>query len=112
MYSIRQEKVSRELQRELGDIFERYDFGFKKKLLITITKVRISADLSVAKVYLGVMPSNESEYAVKIVNQYKKNLRYLLGKRIRNQMKEIPDVFFYNDDSLDYIDRIDELLKQ
>lgn len=112
MESKRQERVSRMLQRELGDLFQRYDLEVAKNIMITVTQVRITADLSIARVYLSVFPSEQGDEILKIVNQHRKNLRYFLGIRIRHQIKEIPDVYFYLDDSLDYIEHIDNLLKE
>jgi len=79
--------------------------------MITVTVVRVSPDLGLAKVYLSIFPSNLAEAAIEQVNSSSKNLRFLLGKRIRHQLRVVPDLAFYIDDSLDYAERIDDLLK-
>lgn len=110
-YSKRQEKVSKLLQRDLADIFQKEALTFNGAL-ITVTKVRISPDLSYAKVFLSIfIPGGQPDEIMKAITLQASNLRYSLGKRIKNQVKKIPELAFFIDDSLDYIDNIDNLLK-
>lgn len=110
-YSKRQEKVSKLIQRDLADIFQKEAQLFKGAL-ITVTKVRISPDLSYAKVYLSIfIPGHESKPIMDSIQAQASNFRYILGKKIKNQVKKIPELAFFIDDSLDYIDNIDDLLK-
>lgn len=110
-YSKRQEKVSKLLQRDLADIFQKEAQLFKGAL-ITVTKVRVSPDLSYAKVYLSIfIPGSDTTEIMKSIQSQTSNFRYALGKRIKNQVKKIPELAFFVDDSLDYIDNIDNLLK-
>ena len=110
-YSKRQEKVSKLIQRDLADIFQKEAQLFKGAL-ITVTKVRISPDLSYAKVYLSIfIPGDESKPILESIQSQASNFRYILGKKIKNQVKKIPELAFFLDDSLDYIDNIDDLLK-
>ena len=81
-------------------------------LLVSVSTVRISPDMSVCRVYLSVFPSEKSKEVVDNINSNVKSVRYELGKRLRFQLRIIPELRFFVDDSLDYIDRIDELLKQ
>ncbi len=110
-YSKRQEKVSKLLQKDIADIFLKEAQLFKGAL-ITVTKVRISPDLSYAKVYLSIfIPEGDSQTIIEAIQAQAANIRYALGKKIKNQVKKIPELAFFLDDSLDYIDHIDELLK-
>ena len=110
-YSKRQEKVSKLLQRDLADIFQKEAQLFNGAL-ITVTKVRITPDLSYAKVYLSIfIPGDDAKPIIESIQAQASNFRYALGKKIKNQVKKIPELAFFVDDSLDYIDHIDELLK-
>lgn len=98
------------LQKELGEIFMLY----AKKMhgiLITVTSARISPDLSISHVNLSIFPSEKSKDVLKQVESDNKAIRFDLGKRIRNQMRIIPELHFHIDDSLDYLENIDNLLK-
>ena len=81
-------------------------------MMVSVTRVKISPDLSVCTAYLSVFPSEKGEEILNNVNANAKTIRYDLGQRIRNQVRIIPELRFFIDDSLDYIDRIDELLKK
>ena len=111
MASTKQNKVARLLQKELGDIFQKKSKLFDNKM-ITVTVVRISPDLLVAKVYLSMYPSRNNESTLSLVREHGNELRYELGNRIRNQVRKIPELNFFIDDTLDYIENIDRLLKQ
>ena len=80
-------------------------------MMVSVTRVKISPDLSVCTAYLSVFPSEKAEEVINNVNTNAKTIRYDLGQRIRNQVRIIPELRFFIDDSLDYIDHIDELLK-
>jgi ribosome-binding factor A len=80
-------------------------------VLISVSAVRISPDMSVARVYLSVFPSDKGEEIVKNINSNMKSVRYELGTRVRHQLRIIPELKFFVDDSLDYIEKIDSLLK-
>lgn len=81
-------------------------------VMVSVTRVKISPDLSICTAYLSVFPSEKGEEIVNNVNANVKTIRYDLGQRIRNQVRIIPELRFFIDDSLDYIDHIDELLKK
>ncbi|MFO7655843.1 MAG: 30S ribosome-binding factor RbfA [Bacteroidales bacterium] len=110
MGSIRQNKVARFLQKEIADIFIREAKNLFKGKLITITTVRISPDLSVARVYLSIFPYKEEEKYVEYINQQSKIIRSQLGSNVRHQLRIVPELVFFRDDSIDYADRIDNLL--
>ena len=110
METTRQNKIARLLQKELSDIFllqTKSMFG----ILISVSAVRISPDMSVARAYLSVFPSEKSEEIIKNINANMKSIRFELGTRVRHQLRIIPELKFFVDDSLDYLERIDELLK-
>lgn len=111
MESTRQQKINKLLQKELGDIFL-LDAKNLPGVLISVSEVRISPDLSIAKVFLSIFPSNKGEEIINNVQKNKKTIRYELGKRIGKQVRIIPELIFKLDSSLDYLDKIDNLLKK
>lgn len=106
----RQEKVNRLIQKELSEIFL-LDTKKMPGVLVSVTRVRVSPDLGIAHAYLSVFPSERAEELVSNVNANVKTVRFDLGKRMRNQLRVIPELMFHVDDSLDYIENIDRLLK-
>lgn len=111
-YSKRQEKVSKLIQRDLADIFQKEAQLFNGAL-ITVTRVRISPDLSYAKVYLSIfIPGDDSTSIMEAIQGQASNFRYALAKKIKNQVKKIPELAFFVDDSLDYIDNLDKLISK
>ena len=106
----RLQKINRLIQKELGELLL---IEAKKMpgVIISVTNVRVSADLSVAHSYLSVFPSEKSKELVSNINENVKTVRYDLGKRLRNQLRLIPELTFHVDDSLDYIDNLENLLK-
>lgn len=110
METTRQNKIARLLQKELGDIFLQQTKAMKG-VLISVSVVRISPDMSIARVYLSVFPSEKGEEIVKNINENTKSIRYELGTRVRHQLRIIPELKFFIDDSLDYLEKIDSLLK-
>lgn len=81
-------------------------------VIVSVSNVRVSPDLSIARVHLSVFPSERAQEIVDGVNQNVKTIRYALAQRVRNQLRKTPELVFYVDDSLDYIEHIDELLKK
>ena len=112
METTRQQKVGKLLQREMGEIFQREGQSAGMGLLLTVTVVRVSPDLGLAKVYLSVFPSKNAEAVLKEIKTKTSYYRRELGRKIRHQVRVIPELNFYLDDSLDYIDNIDNLLKE
>ena len=110
METTRQNKISRLLQKELSEIFLLQTKAMPG-VLVSVSAVRISPDMSIARVYLSVFPSEKAEEIVKNVNDNMKTIRYELGTRVRHQLRIIPKLKFFVDDSLDYIEKIDSLLK-
>jgi len=110
MTTTRQQKVSRLLQKELGDYLQKNGPNISGGKMVTVTVVRISPDLGVAKVYLSIFPGEGSQDALQSIKDRVGLIRSEMGKRLRNQLRHIPEFVVYLDDSLDYIDRIDNLL--
>ena len=111
METTRQNKISRLIQKELSEIFLLQTKSMNA-VLVSVSAVRISPDMSIARVYLSVFPSERSQEIVKNINDNMKSIRYELGTRVRHQLRIIPELKFFVDDSLDYAERIDELLKK
>ncbi|MDP2385406.1 MAG: 30S ribosome-binding factor RbfA [Bacteroidota bacterium] len=111
MESVRQSKVNRLLQKELAEIFRSEAKTMFEGAFVSVTQVRVSPDLGFAKVYLSIMLPKDKEKALKMINAQHYNVRKLLIAKIRNQFKAMPELAFYIDDSLDYAERIDQLLK-
>ena len=110
METTRQNKIARLLQKELSEIFLLQTKAMPG-VLVSVSAVRISPDKSIARVYLSVFPSDKSEEMVKNINNNMKSIRFELGTRVRHQLRIIPELKFFVDDSLDYIEKIDALLK-
>ena len=111
MDTTRQNKISRLIQKELSEIFLLQTKSMNG-VLVSVSAVRITPDMSIARVYLSVFPSERSQEIVKNINDNMKSIRYELGTRVRHQLRIIPELKFFVDDSLDYAERIDELLKK
>ena len=111
METTRQSKINRLLQKELGEIF----LTETKKMpgtLVSVSIVRVSPDLSVAKVYLSIFPSDKAQLILSAVKENAKQIRFDLAGRVRFQLRKVPELSFFIDDSLDYIDNIDTLLNK
>ena len=111
MQSKRQLQVGGMIQKELSALFTHKFNGLIPGRLVTITGVKISSDLGIAKIYLSIFPSTDGAKIIKEINLNNTKIRYELGKIIKNDLKRIPELTFYLDDSLDQIDRIDNALK-
>ncbi len=111
MDSTRQKKVSKLIQIEIADIFLKDFRDIVSSALVTPSIVRISPDLSVVKIYLSIFPSDKTKEIFERLEANKSKLRNLLGKRIGSQVRIIPEIKFFADDSLDYLENIDKLLK-
>jgi ribosome-binding factor A len=111
METTRQLKIARLLQKELATIFQKNSRELAAGALITVTMVRISPDMSVAKVYLSFFPVKDSKKFLENIQNRVKEVRGKLGTAIKKQLRIVPELVFYIDDSLDYADKIDRLLK-
>lgn len=112
MSTLRQDKVSELLRRELSIIIQRNEAEMLPGKMTTVTRVRISTDLSFAKVYVSIFPTQDLGADLNILKQSVSKIRYALGKQIRNQLRIVPEIALYGDDSLDFAEEIDSLLKE
>lgn len=111
MQETRQNKIARLLQKELSLIFQGQTRAMHG-VMVSVTRVRISPDLSICTAHLSIFPSERSDEIMENINKNERQIRYELGTRVRHQLRIIPELRFFIDDSLDYIDHIDELLKK
>ena len=111
MDSIRQNKVSRLIQRDLSAMFQNECREYILGAMVSVTTVRVSPDLSYVKIYLSIFPSDRANEVMTSLEENKRNIRFILGRKVGKQMRIIPELRFFVDDSLDYLDKIDELLK-
>ena len=111
MESTRQAKIARLLQKELSEIF-RQQTAKTHGTLVTVTAVCVSPDLSVARAYLSVFPSDKGAAMLESINASARTVRYELAQRVRFQLRKTPELTFMLDDSLDYIENIDHLLEK
>jgi ribosome-binding factor A len=112
MDSQRQQKYSKLIQKEIGDIFLHEGFNIYGKAMVTVMGVRVSPDLSVAKVYVSIFGVKDTKLSLTQIEKNTKLIRHQLGTRIRNQARIIPELKFFLDDSLDYAEKIEKLLKE
>ncbi|MCE2617251.1 MAG: 30S ribosome-binding factor RbfA [Phocaeicola sp.] len=111
MDNTRINKIDRLVQKEISNILLSQTRTIKN-IIITVSEVRVSSDLSIAKVYISVFPSNKGEEIVKNLNGNEKAIRFELGTKVRYQLRIIPELKFFLDESLDKLEHIDELLKK
>lgn len=111
MQGTRQNRIARLLQKELASIFQSQTRAIHG-VLVSVTRTKVSPDLGICTAYLSIFPSDKAEELLKNITANEKTIRYDLGQRVRNQLRIIPELRFFIDDSLDYIERIDELLKK
>jgi ribosome-binding factor A len=111
MESTRQKKVSRLIQKEMADIFLKKGSELAHGKMVSVTKVRVSPDLSFAKIYVSIYPSDGQEIVLKAIQDHSPKIRYEMGQKVRRQLRIVPEIAFFLDDSLDYIENIDKLLK-
>ena len=109
-FSTRQNKISRLVQREMAEILLKINKSKFTGKLITVTVVRVTKDLGIARVYLSIFPSEFSEEILSDIKLRNKQIRGELGRKVGKTLRVIPELEFYVDDSLDYIDNIDKLL--
>ncbi len=111
METTRQNKISRLLQKELSEIF----LAETRKMsgvMVSVSVVRVTSDLSIARAYLSIFPAGRSVEILKSIQDNSKSIRHELAQRVRFQLRKMPELHFHIDDSLDYAEKIEELLKQ
>jgi ribosome-binding factor A len=111
MDSTRQNKFSKLILKELAAIFSREGKNYYGNAFVTITEVKVTPDLSMVKVYLSLFKEKNPNVLLELIRQHSKEIRKNLGNRIRNQVRIVPELQFYIDDTLDYAEKIDILMK-
>ena len=109
MESKRQQKVARQLQKDLSEIFQREVPHLFNGAFITVTSVRVSPDLSVARVYLSFLATKNKEMLIETIREHSRTLRQHLGDRVRHQLRIVPDLTYFIDDTAEYAEKMDKL---
>ena len=112
MDTTRQQKVARLLQKELAEILQREGKYLCGSALVTVTQVNVAKDFSFARIFVSVFAANDKSQILENIEANKKEIRYRLGQHIKNQLRIVPELVFELDNSLDYIENIDNLLKK
>ena len=108
----RQQKVARQIQKDLAEIIRARGMAAYDGALLTVSGVKITPDLALAKVYVSIFPSTKAPAVMEQLGEQTSRLRGELGRRVSKQLRIVPELVFYLDDSLDYVEHIDELLKK
>lgn len=111
MENTRQQKIARQIQRDMADIFRKEAAAVVGGVMTTVTAVRVSPDFGYAKIYVSIFPFERSGEILAALKEHVRPIRRALGTRVRNQLKSVPEIDFFIDDSLEYIENIDNLLK-
>ena len=109
MESKRQQKFARVIQKDLGDIFQREGNNYLPNAMITVTKVRATPDLGIVRIFLSFFNVDDVNIALKTIREKSAEIRYTLGKRIKDQVRGVPQLEFFVDDTSEYVDRMDKL---
>lgn len=112
MESKRQQKFARVIQKDLGEYFQREANHLLPNSMITVTKVRATPDLGMVKVFLSFFNVSNTEEAIKTIKSKATEIRYLLGKKIKDQVKSVPQLDFFIDDTNEYVDKMDKLFDE
>ena len=110
--STRQLKVASQIKRDMAEIIRSKGMAAFDGALVSVSGVKISPDLSQAKIYISIFPSSKSETVMGIFDEQTRSLRGELGRRVGKQLRIVPEIQFFLDDSLDYVEHIEELLKK
>ena len=108
----RQQKIAKQIQRDIAEIIQREYSSALHGTLVTVTTVRVSVDLAYAKIYVSIFPSDKAEAVMAVLDENNKALRGELGHMMGKQLRIVPEIIFYLDSSLDYVEHIEELLKK
>lgn len=111
METTRQQKIAKQIQKDVAEIFQKEGAVLVRGLLVTVTGVRVSPDFGYAKIYVSVFPFDRSAELMKTLEHQNWFVRRALGQRLRNQLKNVPEIQFFLDDSLEYIEHIEQALK-
>lgn len=111
METNRQKKIAGSIQQDLAEILQKDANDFHLKVIISVTKVDITSDLSIAKIYVSIFPTTNRDQIFKDIAENAQKYKHILAQKTRHQLRTVPNLYFYNDDSLDYIDGIEKALR-
>jgi len=109
---LRQEKVARQIQKDLGELMQQHRGEWMAGAFVTIAKVTITPDLGYVNVYLSLYNNANRVAVLDHINDQNKEIRKALAQRVRHNFRKIPEIRFYEDDTLDYVEKMDELFKK
>lgn len=110
--SLRQQKVASQIQQDISELFAREFTNLTRGVIVSVTKVRMSPDLALGKVYLSVFPFECSEATVRRIKGAAAQIRHRVAARVRNQLRIVPELAFFVDDSMEYVANIERLIEQ
>lgn len=108
---MRQEKFAKQVQRDLGEMFQQHRHDWLAGEFVTISGVKMSPDLGYAKVYLSLFNANQRQKVMENVEIYAREIRMELARRLKNQVRKVPEIIFYEDETLDYINKMDKIFE-
>lgn len=111
MESRRQQQIAREIQKEIGQLFQKHGPTYYGRAFVTVTHVKITPDLLIARIYLSIYNTEEKQQVVDTIQAQHSDIRYRLGNAMRHQLRRIPELEFFLDDSLDYVYKMEEIFK-
>lgn len=112
MESQRQQKISQIIQKDLAEIIqENLRKSGQRNLIISVTKLKVTADLLEAKAYLSVFPEDKTPIVIKEVKQLSNTIKHQLSQRTKNQLRRVPELKFFNDDTIAYVNKLEEAFK-
>lgn len=109
MESKRQQKFAGVIQEDLAAIFQREGMNYLPNTLVTITKVRVTPDLAIARIFLSFFNNSNMAQALHIIKSHASEIRYKLGARIKDQVRVVPQLEFFVDDTSEYVERMDKI---
>ncbi len=113
METTRQKRIAKLLQKDLAEILQgEVRRAGVRNFLVSVTKTYVTPDLTLAKVYVSVFPSEKAEEVLRALQQNAKQVKHSVAQRVRYQLRKMPDLQFFRDDTLDYIERIDRALRE
>ena len=112
METTRQPKIARQIQRDIADIFQKEGRDLLRGTLVTVTEVRVSPDFNYAKIYVSIFPFDKAPETMAMLDKQNRFIRRELGRRIKDQLKSVPEIQFFLDDSLEYIEHLEQAMKE
>lgn len=112
MENTRQQKIAKQIQKDIAEIFQKEGRELVRGLLVTVTAVRVSPDFAYARIYVSVFPFDKGAALIETLGRENWFIRRELGRRVRNQLKSVPEIQFFLDDSLEYIEQIERAIKE